>query len=86
MCSQPIFSWLGFAAKVDIGFTCGGKRLEISTPEAYRQALDRLSELRDNGVSADTSSEFAELEGAIAAYEVRNDGPGQNKGRPKADP
>lgn len=60
--------------------------MKITTPEGYRQALDRASELRTGGATVDSNSELAELEGAIAAYSVQKNEPDESKGRPTADP
>lgn len=60
--------------------------MKISTPEAYREALDRVSELRSGGATAENNAELAELEGAISAYGIQRDEPDESKGKPKADP
>lgn len=60
--------------------------MKITTPEAYRKALDRASELRKGGATVDSNSELAELEGATAAYSVQENEPDESKGRPTADP
>lgn len=60
--------------------------MKITTPEAYRKAVDRVSELRKGGATVDSDSELADLEGAIAAYSVQEDAPDESKGRPTTDP
>lgn len=60
--------------------------MKITTPEAYRKALDRVSELRAGGATAENNSELAELEGAISAYGIQRDEPDESKGKPTADP
>ena len=44
--------------------------MKITTPEAYRKAIDRINELRSAGKTAEDDAELAELEGAVAAYET----------------
>ncbi len=60
--------------------------LKITTPEAYRRALDRINELRAGGATASTDTKLAELEGAIAAYETKPNEPDESKGKPTPDP
>lgn len=60
--------------------------MKITTPEAYRKALNRVSELRAAGGGVDDNAELAELEGALAAYSVQGDEPDKSKGKPTADP
>jgi hypothetical protein len=60
--------------------------VKITTPEAYRKALDRVAQLRDDGATVDNNPELAELEGAIAAYGTQAGEPDESKGKPTADP
>lgn len=60
--------------------------MKITTPEGYRKALHRVSELRAGGATAENNSELADLEGAISAYGVQRDEPDESKGKPTADP
>jgi len=60
--------------------------VKIITPQAYRKALDRVSELRAGGATVDDNAELAELEGALAAYSLQEDEPDESKGKPMADP
>jgi hypothetical protein len=60
--------------------------LKITTPEAYRKAIDRVDELRSAGKTAENDAELAELEGAVAAYEALPDEPDESKGKPTPNP
>jgi hypothetical protein len=60
--------------------------LKITTPEAYRKAIDRINELRSAGKTAEDDAELAELEGAVAAYETLPNEPDESKGKPTPNP
>jgi hypothetical protein len=60
--------------------------LKITTPEAYRKAIDRINELRSAGKTAENDAELAELEGAVAAYETLPNEPDESKGKPTPNP
>lgn len=60
--------------------------MQIKTKDAYRDALDRLSKLRGAGHSSDHSTEIAELEAAVAAYQAAPDQPGTSPGKPTPNP
>ena len=60
--------------------------MQIKTEDAYRDALDRINELRGAGHSSDDNTEIAELEAAVAAYQVSPDQPGRTPGKPTPDP
>ena len=60
--------------------------MKITTPEAYRMAIQRISELRSAGETAETNAELAELEGAANAYEALPDVPDESKGKPTSNP
>lgn len=60
--------------------------MKITTPEAYRKAIDRINELRSAGKTAEDDAELAELEGAVAAYETLPNEPDESKGKPTPNP
>jgi hypothetical protein len=60
--------------------------LKITTPEAYRKAIDRVNELRSAGNTAENHTELAELDGAVAAYEALPNEPDESKGKPTPNP
>jgi len=60
--------------------------LRITTPEAYRKAIDRINDLRSAGKTAENDAELAELEGAVAAYETLPNEPDESKGKPTPNP
>ncbi len=60
--------------------------VEITTPDQYRKALDRITELRASGETGDSNRLLQELEAAVAAYEILPDQPAQSKGRPAPKP
>ena len=60
--------------------------MKITTPEASQEALERVSQLRDDGATVENNPELAELEGAIAAYSAQAGEPDESKGKPTADP
>lgn len=60
--------------------------MKITTPEAYRKAIDRINELRSAGKTAENDAELAELEGAVAAYETLPNEPDESKGKPTPNP
>jgi hypothetical protein len=55
----------------------------LKTVSDYRAALRRVAVLRDEGERAETSTELADLEGAIARYVAKPGRPATRKGRPK---
>jgi len=60
--------------------------LRITTPEAYRKAIDRINDLRSAGKTAENDAELAEVEGAVAAYETLPNEPDESKGKPTPNP
>lgn len=56
--------------------------MKISSDQEHERALERIAELRASGAQAETGSELAELEAAVAGYGVQADEPGESKGRP----
>lgn len=60
--------------------------MKITTPEAYRKAVDRINELLSAGETVENNAELAELQGAAAAYGSRPDEPDKSKGKPTSDP
>lgn len=60
--------------------------MRITTPEAYRKAIDRINDLRSAGKTAENDAELAELEGAVAAYETLPNEPDESKGKPTPNP
>ena len=55
---------------------------EITTPDAYRRALERMDRLRDAGATAETNDELAALEGAVARYTAKEGVPAREPGHP----
>lgn len=53
--------------------------MKIFDDNQYREALERANNLRSAGASVDENSELAELEAAIANYDVIDGGPGGSK-------
>ncbi len=56
--------------------------MKVTNPEEYRRALSRISELEDEGRSADTSEELAALEAEVARYTSQENEPDESKARP----
>ncbi|MBK8908595.1 MAG: hypothetical protein IPM60_12030 [Rhodospirillales bacterium] len=60
--------------------------MQIKTKDAYRDALDRINQLRGAGRSPERTTEIAELEAAVAAYEAAPDQPDTTPGKPTPSP
>jgi len=60
--------------------------MQITTLEAYQEALEQIAELRKSGKTATSSPELAELQSAIEAYETKPQEPDESKGKPTPSP
>ena len=60
--------------------------MKILDNATYLQALERLSKLRNQKETTESSEELAELESAVEHYESRPDVPARSTGRPTSDP
>lgn len=60
--------------------------MKISTPEAYQNAINRINDLRSAGATAETNTELADLDSAVASYESLHDEPDVSKGKPTPNP
>lgn len=56
--------------------------MKIKDEQGYEKALERIAELRAEGAQAETGSELAELEAAVAGYNAQAGEPAASKGRP----
>ena len=58
--------------------------MQISSVDEYRNALDRISRLREVGESIGSNTEMADLQAAIEAYEAQAR-PDVSKGKPQTE-
>jgi len=60
--------------------------MQISSPEQYRKVLERYNALVSAEETSESSTELAELESALHAYDLPPDQPASSPGRPTPDP
>jgi hypothetical protein len=56
--------------------------MQIASPEAYTDAIEKANKLRGRGYSAETCAELAALDASIQAYEQLSDTPGDTPAKP----
>ena len=59
---------------------------QITNDEEYKQAVDRVDELRASGQTVANNGELADLTAALEAYEIDPTKPDESVGKPTPDP
>jgi hypothetical protein len=60
--------------------------MKITNRGEYAEAIERANRLRSQEETVGSSTELAELDAAIQAYEQQPDQPGTTPGKPTPDP
>lgn len=61
-------------------------RMQITSADEYRHALERINQLRASGKIAEKNTEMADLQAAVSDYEAQLERSDTNKGKPRSDP
>lgn len=56
---------------------------KVTTEAEHERALERIAELRAQGDTAESATELAELEAAVAGFVSQAGTPGERKGKPE---
>jgi hypothetical protein len=59
-------------------------RMQITSADEYRHALERINQLRAGGKTVENNAETADLQAAVSAYEGRLEHSDTNKGKPRS--